>query len=173
MSWQGLTVTQVVAMDRDHCIGVNNSMPWYLPDDFKHFKALTSGGVVVMGRKTFASIGRPLPNRVNIVLTRQTDWQADGVFVAHDYSSALDLAAQQAQTQQQSGFFVIGGGDFFSQTLAISDILEITHVQLNVAGDAFYPPIPADFIAKTSQAMHDLNSAVDFRFVRYERQPPQ
>ena len=73
MSWNNLEVVHVVAVDQQHCIGRDNQMPWHIPADFKHFREITQGGVVVMGRKTFASIGRPLPKRVNIVVTRQTD----------------------------------------------------------------------------------------------------
>lgn len=174
MSWQGLEVVHVVAVDQQHCIGINNTMPWHLPADFKHFREITQGGVVVMGRKTFASIGRPLPNRINLVVTRQTDWSAEGVEITHSLDDALNRAAQVAVTQQKQSIFVIGGADFYQQTLPFADRLELTHVELDVQGDAHYPAIPSDFIPAPADAHVDEKSAVAFRFVRYQRQvsPP-
>ena len=173
MSWQGHELVHVVAVDQQHCIGVNNSMPWHLPRDFQHFREITQGGVVVMGRKTFESIGRPLPKRINIVLTRQTDWQADGVHVTHSLEDALNLAAQQAQQQEQqqekASIFVIGGADFYAQTLPFADRLELTHVALDVQGDAFYPAIPVDFVAGQPAHHVDEKSGVSFAFVQYLR----
>ena len=169
MSWQGLQVVQVVAMDRQRCIGVNNQLPWHLPDDLKHFKATTQGGVMLLGRKNFDSIGRPLPNRVSWVLTRDTAWQADGVKVAHSLEQLLDGAAADAKALGQNQIFVIGGAELYRQTLEISDRLEVSHVDLSVTGDVFYPEIPAVFSVVQRRAMQDSQTQIKFEIVRYQR----
>ncbi len=169
MSWQGLQVVQVVAMDRQRCIGVNNQLPWHLPDDLKHFKATTQGGVMLLGRKNFDSIGRALPNRVSWVLTRDTAWQADGVKVAHSLEQLLDGAAADAKALGQEQIFVIGGAELYRQTLDISDRLEVSHVDLNVTGDVFYPEIPAAFSVVQRRAMQDSQTQIKFEIVRYQR----
>lgn len=169
MSWQGLQVVQVVAMDRQRCIGVNNQLPWQLPDDLKHFKATTQGGVMLLGRKNFDSIGRPLPNRVSWVLTRDTAWQADGVKVAHSLEQLLDGAAADAKALGQEQIFVIGGAELYRQTLDISDRLEVSHVDLSVTGDVFYPEIPAAFQVVQRNAMQDSKTQIGFEIVRYQK----
>lgn len=169
MSWQGLQVVQVVAMDRQRCIGVNNQLPWHLPDDLKHFKATTQGGVMLLGRKNFDSIGRALPNRVSWVLTRDTAWQADGVKVAHSLEQLLDGAAADAKALGQEQIFVIGGAELYRQTLEISDRLEVSHVDLSVTGDVFYPEIPAVFQVVQRTTMQDSKTQIGFEIVRYQR----
>ncbi len=167
MSWRNLEVVHVVAVDQQHCIGRNNQMPWHIPADFKHFREITQGGVVVMGRKTFESIGRPLPKRVNIVVTRQTDWSADGIEITHSLEDALNVAAEVALTQEKQSIFVIGGADFYTQTLPFADRLEVTHVALDVQGDAFYPIIPTNFFVTNRQIHHDSERNIHFEFVTY------
>ncbi len=169
MSWQGLQVVQVVAMDRQRCIGVNNQLPWHLPDDLKHFKATTQGGVMLLGRKNFDSIGRALPNRVSWVLTRDTAWQADGVKVARSLEQLLDGAAADAKALGQNQIFVIGGAELYRQTLEISDRLEVSHVDLSVTGDVFYPEIPAVFQVVQRTTMQDSKTQIGFEIVRYQR----
>lgn len=170
MSWQGLEVVHVVAMDKQHAIGVNNQLPWHLSDDLKHFKALTQNGVVLMGRKTYDSMGRALPKRVNWVLTRDTGWQAEGIKVAHTLSELMDNAAADVKAFQQSSIFIIGGGELFSLCMPFTDRLEITHVDLQVNGDAFYPAIPEAFREYQRQPQQDAASGVRFDFVSYQRQ---
>lgn len=170
MSWQGLEVVHVVAMDKQHAIGVNNQLPWHLSDDLKHFKALTQNGVVLMGRKTYDSMGRVLPKRVNWVLTRDTSWHAEGVKVAHSLNELMDAAAADVKALQQSSIFIIGGGELFTLCMPFTDRLEITHVDLQVNGDAFYPAIPAEFKEHQRQPQQDASSGVRFDFVSYQRQ---
>lgn len=171
MSWQGLELVHVVAMDTQNAIGVNNQLPWHLSDDLKHFKALTQNGVVVMGRKTYDSMGRALPKRINWVLTRDTSWQAEGVKVAHTLQALLDGAAADVKALQQSSLFIIGGGELFNLCMPYTDRLEITHVDLQVNGDAFYPAIPAGFKQYQRQPQQDAASGVRFDFASYQRQP--
>ena len=169
MSWQGLNVVQVVAMDRQRCIGANNQLPWHLPDDLKHFKATTQGGVMLLGRKNFDSIGRALPNRISWVLTRDTAWQADGVNVAHSLEQLLDGAAADAKAAGQDQIFVIGGGELYRQILDISDQLIVSHVDLAVSGDVFYPEIPAAFQVIQRTPMQDSKTGLGFEVVHYQR----
>lgn len=168
MAWQGIEVVHVVAMDKKNCIGVNNQLPWHLPDDLKHFKQITQGGVIVMGRKTYDSMGRALPNRVNWVLTRDQSWTAPNVKVAHDLNQLLDQAIEDVKALEQSSIFIIGGAEIFKQTLAFSDRLEITHVDLDVNGDTFYPAIPEQFFAESRTLAQDEKSHTAFEFVRYQ-----
>ena len=97
MAWQNVEVVHVVAMDKNHCIGKGNALPWHISADLKHFKEITQGGVVVMGRKTLESMGRALPNRVNWVITRDINWQFDGVKVAYSIEDALNAALEDVK----------------------------------------------------------------------------
>ena len=124
----------MAAYARNRVIGDHGRIPWHLPDDFAHFKATTMGGVLVMGRATYDSIGRPLPGRTTIVVTRNPDWSADGVLVAHSLSEALDLAAEQP-----GATFVVGGTQIYEQTLPLATHQVLTEVDLEPPGDACYP----------------------------------
>ncbi len=170
MAYNDIEIVHVVAMDEQHCIGVNNQLPWHLSDDLKHFKRITQGGVVVMGRKTYDSMGRALPNRINWILTRDESWQGEGVSVAHDLEQVLAQACNDVKQQGQQTLFIIGGAEIFKQTMNIADRLELTHVHLNVQGDTFYPAIPSCFVATQRQPMQDEKSATTFEFVTYQRQ---
>ena len=142
-------IVHVVAKDRQNCIGKDNDLAWHIPADLKHFKEITTGGVIVMGRKTFQSLGRPLPNRTHHVITRDTAWTADGVAVAHDLSTAINNAKADAVR--------LG-------------ILEITEVDLDVQGDTHYPTVTDDFKQVwQSEPQIDEKSGIGFTFVRYEK----
>lgn len=169
MTWQGTEVIHVVAMDKNRCIGKGNALPWHISDDLKHFKAITQGGVVIMGRKTLESMGRALPNRVNWVITRDTEWQFDGVKVAHTIEDAMNGALTDAQHAEKASLFIIGGGEIFTQTLAIADRLELTHVDLDVQGDAHYPQISEDFKKVNSEQLIDEKLNISFEFATYQK----
>ena len=169
MAFQGLEVVHVVAMDQKQCIGQGNALPWHIPADLKHFKAITQGGVVVMGRKTLESMGRALPNRSNWVITRDVNWSFAGTHVAHSIEAALEGAAQEAKAANQPALFIIGGGEIFSQTLDIADRLELTHVELDVQGDAFYPDRPAAFKKSSSESHIDDKTGIAFEFASYRK----
>lgn len=164
-----IELVQVVAFDRKHCIGKDNQLAWHIPEDLKHFKAITTGGVIVMGRKTFESIGKPLPNRTNWVITRDTNWTADGVKVAHSIDEALQFASLDVKNGDHNQLFIIGGGEIFSQTLPISDRLEITRIDLDVQGDAFYPLIPDDFTLINSESGMSEKTGTGFVFETYQK----
>lgn len=135
-------VTLVAAYAADRVIGDHGRIPWHLPDDFAHFKATTMGGVLVMGRATYDSIGRPLPGRTTVVLTRDPDWSADGVLVAHSLSEALQLAAEQP-----GEVYIVGGTQVYAQALPLATHQILTEVDLAPEGDAHYPEFdPAEWV---------------------------
>lgn len=170
MPFQGLEVVHVVAMDQQRCIGQGNDLPWHIPADLQHFKSITQGGVVVMGRKTLESMGRTLPKRVNWVITRDREWQFTGTKVAYSIEEALSQAvADVQQSEKPSTIFIIGGGEIFKQTLEIADRLELTHVELDVQGDAHYPEIPAEFKKTASEQHVDDKTGIAFEFATYQK----
>ena len=170
MAFQNLEVVHVVAMDEQRCIGKGNDLPWHISADLKHFKEITQGGVVVMGRKTLESMGRTLPKRVNWVITRDPNWQFEGTKVAYSIEEALAQAvADVAESEKPSSLFIIGGGEIFKQTIHLTDRLELTHVALNVQGDAHYPEIPSEFKKVSSEQHIDEKSGINFEFARYQK----
>lgn len=170
MSFQNLEVVHVVAMDQQRCIGKANDMPWHISADLKHFKAITQGGVVIMGRKTLESMGRALPKRVNWVITRDPHWSFDGVKTAHSIEAALSQAVADVHASEKPDtLFIIGGGEIFTQTLPIVDRLELTHVELDVQGDAYYPEIPAEFKKVSSEQHIDDKNGIAFEFATYQK----
>jgi dihydrofolate reductase len=124
----------VAAYADNRVIGDQGGIPWHLSEDFAHFKATTMGGVLVMGRATYESIGRPLPGRTTVVVTRNPDWSADGVLVAHSLEEALDVAARHPGES-----FVVGGGQIYDQALAVATHQVLTEVHESPEGDAHYP----------------------------------
>ena len=130
----GRRLTLVAAYADNRGIGDHGRIPWHLPEDFAHFKATTMGGVLVMGRATFDSIGRPLPGRTTVVVTRNPDWSADGVLVAHSLDAALEIAAGQPGET-----FVVGGTQIYEQALPRATHQVLTEVAQTPDGDAHYP----------------------------------
>ena len=156
-----MSVTLVAAVARNGVIGADGGLPWHLPDDLRRFKALTMGHTMIMGRRTFESIGRALPGRVSIVVTRDADWTAPGVTVAHSVDEALALAGPDTEVM------VVGGGDVYRQTMDLADRLEITHVDADVVGDTRFPEIdPAVWHLAARQDSSGCH------FAGYTRRPP-
>jgi dihydrofolate reductase len=155
----------VVAVDPDGVIGRDNRLPWHLPDELRHFKRITSGHVVVMGRKTQESIGRPLPNRRNLVLTHQTGWTAPGVEVYHDLEDALAAAGA-------GPIFVIGGSGLFQATLPRAAVLHLTRVHERHPGDVYFPDIGTGWTVVWEEVHEpDARHASGFTLQRLERRP--
>lgn len=152
-------LTLVAAYAGNRVIGDHGRIPWHLPEDFAHFKATTMGGVLVMGRATYESIGRPLPGRTTVVVTRNPDWSADGVLVAHSLEEALDLAAGQPGET-----FVVGGTEVYEQALPVATHQVLTEVDLTPAGDAYYPEFSPDEWVETKREPRD-----GFTWVWWER----
>ncbi len=118
-------------------IGKDNDLAWHLPADLRHFKKTTSGHYIVMGRRTFESLGKPLPNRTNIVVTRNPDYRQEGAVVVHSVEAALELAERDGQEK----VFILGGGEIYRQAMALADYMYITEVHETFQGDTFFPEI--------------------------------
>jgi len=129
----------IAAMARNRVIGRDNAMPWHLPEDLRYFKATTLGKPIVMGRKTFDSLGRPLPGRTNIVVSRQADLTLDGAQVFASIDDALNAARQQAQADGVDEVMVIGGDNLYRQTLERADRIYLTRIDSEPEGDAWFP----------------------------------
>ena len=154
----------IAARARNGVIGLDNRMPWYLPEDLAYFKRVTLGKPVVMGRKTFESIGRPLPGRLNIVVTRNPGWQAAGVQVAHSLDAALVLAAAAVPEE----IMLIGGAELYRQALPQADVLYLTEIDAEFAGDAFFPEVDlARWRIDREEAGQRDSDGLRWRFVRY------
>jgi dihydrofolate reductase len=136
-----IAIVLVAAVADNGVIGRGNAMPWRLSSDLKRFKALTIGKPVLMGRKTYLSIGKPLPGRTNIVVSRNAGFAAPGILVASDLAAALTAARGDALRRGADEIAVIGGTDIFVQCLPLADRLEITHVHSRPDGDTYFPPI--------------------------------
>jgi dihydrofolate reductase len=156
-------LTIVVATDSQRGIGINNTLPWHLPEDLAFFKRTTSGHPIIMGRKTFDSIGRPLPNRRNIVVTRNPEWKHECVETALSLSDAVKLAGE-------NDAFVIGGAQIYAEALPLTQRLIVTEIGKAFACDAFFPQIEAREWKEVSRDSYrsDANE-FDYAFVVYER----
>lgn len=138
-----MRLAMIAAQSRNRVIGNHNKLPWYLPEDLKYFKRVTLGKPVIMGRKTFESIGRPLPGRTNIIITRNPDWHAEGagVRVVHSLQEAIELAESLALINGFEEALVIGGAEIYALALPKADRIYLTQVHAEVQGDAFFPPL--------------------------------
>ncbi|MBE7184952.1 MAG: dihydrofolate reductase [Methylobacterium mesophilicum] len=160
-----------VAMAENRVIGREGGLPWRLSTDLKRFKAQTTGKPVVMGRKTFDSMGKPLPGRLNIVVTRDRDWRGDGVEVVHSLDDALALAKARLRCMAEDEVCVIGGGQIFEEAMPLADRLHVTHVLAQIEGDTVFPSIdPAAWEETTSEEV-PAGEKDDFasRFTIYRR----
>ncbi|THC46621.1 dihydrofolate reductase [Massilia sp. Mn16-1_5] len=156
-------LTLVVAIDAQRGIGIDNRLPWHLPEDLAHFKRVTLGQPIVMGRKTFDSIGRPLPGRRNIVVTRNAGWRHEGVETAHSLEGALALLGD-------SDASIIGGGQIFAESMHLAQRMIVTEIAHTFDCDAFFPPIdPAVWIETARETHHSEAQGYDYAFVTYER----
>jgi dihydrofolate reductase len=166
-----IAIVLLAAVAENGVIGRDNALPWRLSSDLKRFKALTLGKPVVMGRKTYLSIGKPLPGRTNIVVTRDPDFRADGVAVAHSVDAALEAARDDARRRGANEIMVIGGTEIFAQTMALADRLEITHVHSRPPGDTFFPSIDRKHWREAARRDHPAGPQDDagVSFVTYQR----
>ncbi len=160
-----MKVSLIVAMAENRVIGRDNQLPWRLSADLQHFKALTMGKPIVMGRKTWESIGRPLPGRTNIVVTRDAGYQAEGCTVVHSVDQALEAAAGSDEVM------VIGGANLYQQLLERADCLYLTLVKAAVEGDAWFPEFDMAQWREVGRESHsrDEKNEFDYEFVALER----
>ena len=160
-----MIISLVVAIADNNGIGVNNELLWHLPADLKHFKNITSGHTIIMGRNTYDSIGKPLPNRTNIIITRNTSLNIDGCTVVNSVDEALQVCEEETE------IFIIGGAEIYKQTLAIANKIHLTKVHTSPKADAFFPEIPMSEWRQTAIEHHkaDEKNAFDYDFITLER----
>lgn len=158
-------ISLIVAMARNRVIGADGGIPWHLPDELKRFKSLTLGHHIVMGRRTWESIGRLLPGRTTVIVTRQQDYQARGAKVAHSLDDAIAACGEDEE------IFVIGGAELYAQALPRAGRLYLTIVDADIAGDTFMPDYaPGDWREVAAQSFAaDAQHRYSFRCVTYER----
>lgn len=159
-------ITIIVAAAENNAIGKGNQLIWHLGDDLKRFKNLTNGHFIIMGRKTFESFPKPLPNRTHVVITRQTDYKApEGVILVNNLEDALDVAKSDKQP------FIIGGGEIYKQSIAIADKIELTRVHHDFEADTFFPKIDSKLWKETAYTFcaKDEKHNYDFSFLTYEK----
>ncbi len=155
-------ITIIVAVAENGAIGKDNRLLWRLSDDLKQFKTLTSGHAVIMGRKTFESIGKPLPNRTNIVITRQGKVSDDeSVLTANSIEKAIELAKEAKGDEE---IFIIGGGNIYEQSIGITDKIILTEVKVNIDGDTFFPKLNEDEWKEVSRKSYQKNEKNDHDF---------
>ena len=150
----------IVAMSENYVIGLNNSLPWHLSDDLKRFKEITTGHQIVMGRKTYESIGRPLPNRDNFVLTRNAKLQIDGINVI---KSLNDIPSSDKKT------FIIGGGEIYTQLINSCDELLVTKIHCEIDGDAYFPIIDLSVWSLINQSEKFTENDVEYSYLTYRK----
>jgi dihydrofolate reductase len=156
-------LTLVVAIDAQRGIGVDNKLPWHLPEDLAHFKRVTLGHPILMGRKTFDSIGRALPGRRNIVVTRNAAWSHAGVEVATSLEQAVAMIGDEAAS-------IIGGAQIFGESMDIADRLIVTEIHHSFKCDTFFPAIDPQVWRETTRETHHSDAnGYDYAFVTYEK----
>ena len=160
-------ISAIAAMSENRVIGDDNQLPWHLPADLKHFKTITSGHPILMGRKTHESIGRPLPNRTNIVITRNHAYHAAGCLVV----KSIDEAIEEAKALQKDEIFIIGGAEVYKQLLPHIECIYLTIVQEIFEGDAFFPELNLKEWTEISRESHEADDEndYDYSFIVMER----
>lgn len=159
-------ISLIVAASINNAIGKENQLLWHLPNDLKFFKNTTWGGVVIMGRKTFESVNKPLPGRTNIVITKQPDWNAENVVVANSLEDALE----KATALNFKEIFIIGGGEIYKQSIAIANRIYLTKVHTEIDGDTFFPDLNNDWkMISNRDFKSDEKNKFDHSFQIWER----
>jgi dihydrofolate reductase len=159
-----MTITLIAAASENNALGKDNDLVWHLPDDFKRFKAITSGHFIIMGRKTFESFPKPLPNRTHVIITRQKDYQVPkGCLVVASIEEALQICPQNEEV------FIIGGGEIYKQSIALADKIELTRVHTEVEADTFFPEIDPNYWKLLEEEYHpkDEKHQFDFTYLTY------
>ena len=155
------TISIIVATAKNGVIGMNNTLPWHLPEDLKRFRALTTGHHIVMGRKTYESLGRLLPNRTTVIVTRNTDYQVEGAVIANSLNDAIKKCGNDDE------IFLIGGAELYKDALKVANKLYITQIDLSVEGDAFFPEFDRAEWQETSREVHTSAQGFEFSYLTY------
>ena len=158
-----MALSIIVALAKNRAIGINNTLPWHLPEDLKRFKQLTMGHHIIMGRKTYESLGRLLPGRKTVIVTRNLDYQVAGALVVH----SLQEAMQVSETDSEA--FVIGGAELYQQAIGLADKLYLTQIDQTFAGDAFFPEFDMREWRLLEQQIHISEGGLPFQYLSYQR----
>ncbi len=163
-----MKISLIVAMASNRVIGLNNQMPWHISADLKKFKKITLGSPILMGRKTYESIGRPLPGRTNIIISRNPSYRQSGCLVFNDINKALKNCSEAHEV------FVIGGADFYKSMLEVADTLYLTQIHQEFLGDTFFPELDASQWAEVEREdiQHDPDVAFSYSFLKLEKRKP-
>jgi dihydrofolate reductase len=153
----------IVAVANGNVIGINNTLPWHLPEDLKRFKALTMGHHILMGRKTYESLGRLLPGRTTVIVTRNRDYRVEGAVVVHSIAQALAVCSGDDEA------FLIGGAELYEQGFAFADKLYITEVHADFTGDAYLPKFDLNQWKELARQAHQAENGLNFSYVTYQR----
>lgn len=171
---ENLKISIIAAVSKNGVIGKKGELPWYIPEDLRHFKELTTGHPIIMGRKTFESIGKPLPNRANIIITRDAGYEAEGCLVVHSLEEALEKAGEAEKNppllklrKGKSEVFVIGGGEIYNEAIKVADKLYLTLIEDNFEGDVFFPDYSA--FGKILKDKPGESGNIRFRHLELER----
>jgi dihydrofolate reductase len=156
-------IIQIAAAAENNALGKDNKLVWHLPDDFKRFKQITTGHHIILGRKTFESFPKPLPNRTHVIITRNKNYKAEGCIIVNSIEEALKIVPKNEDT------FIIGGAEIYRQSLHLSDKIELTRVHTTCEADAFFPEIDAEEWKITNEEFHpkDEKHNFDFTFLTY------
>ncbi len=160
-----MNISIIVAASINNVIGANNDLPWRLPNDLKHFKQLTTGHHIIMGRKNYESIGRALPNRTSIVISRQPDYRAEGCIVVKSLKKAYNIVANKDEE-----VFIIGGGEIYRQTIDLANKIYLTRVETEIAGDIYFPVLGEEWVLISEEKRKaDEKHRYNYTFLVYER----
>ena len=154
-----MKISLIASIGKNNELGFKNQLIWHLPDDLKNFKKITSGHTIVMGKKTYESIGKPLPNRNNIILARDYDYKADGCVVAHSIEEVLDLIKNEDET------FIIGGGEIYKLFLPLANKLYLTQVNASLEADTYFPKFNLKEWKRTSCIEHGIDERHCYSFI--------
>lgn len=161
-----ITLAHITAASKNNVVGVNGDLPWDIPEDMKFFRDTTKGKAIIMGRKTFESVGHPLPKRLNVVVTRQKDYKAEGATVFQTIEDAIKFCKTQTD-QYGEEIFIIGGGEIYKQTINIVDTIYLTRIHREIDGDAFYPEFDESQFTLIRNDKRETPEA--FTFLTYKR----
>ena len=162
-----MALSLIVALANNRVIGINNTLPWHLPEDLKRFRALTTGHHIIMGRKTYDSLGRLLPNRTTVIVTRNPNFQVQGALIAHSLEQALALC------QDDDEAFLIGGAELYQAGLNLAQKMYLTAIDLEVAGDAYFPEWDTRQWQQTASEAHTSAEGLPYSYLTYQRQASQ
>ena len=156
-------ISLIVATAKNGVIGINNTLPWHLPEDLKRFKALTMGHHIIMGRKTYESLGRLLPGRTTVIITRNKSYKVEGAIIAHSLQDAVKYCGNDDEV------FLIGGAELYQEGLKFVHRLYITEIQDEFAGDAFFPALDFNQWQETLREAHVSENGLVFAYITYQR----